>query len=415
MPNSKNSLRVPFFSALLGGAIVAVFGLIAISSGLVKSDGGSSSTAAAPVTAPIVSKSDGESANVVNQIYKNDGGGVAFIESQVPATETQSLSPFGEPESEGGGTATGSGFVIDSEGHILTNNHVVEGADKIEVKLGESNTNYTAEVVGADPASDLALLKVDAPANELHPLTLGDSSKMEVGDPVGAIGNPFGLDRTVTSGIVSALQRQIQAPNGFSIDNVIQTDAAINPGNSGGPLINAAGEVIGINSQIETGGNGSEGNVGIGFAIPIDTAKEEMQRLEQGGATQSGGETQAGGPFLGISGASITPELAQAFNLPVSEGVLIQQVLEGGPAAAAGIQGATTAATIEGTEFGLGGDIVTAIDGQPVATIEALVEAIDAGRPGDTIELTIVRGEQTATASVTLGEQPGSGEGGLPE
>src|SRR5262249_44814156 len=152
----------------------------------------------------------------------------------------------------------GSGFVIDGEGHILTNNHVIENADNIEVKLGDSETEYKAEVVGTDPASDLALLKVDAPSKELHPLTLGDSSQAEVGDPVVAIGNPFGLDRTVTSGIVSALQRQIQAPNGFSIDNVIQTDAAINPGNSGGPLINAAGEVIGINSQIETGGSGSE-------------------------------------------------------------------------------------------------------------------------------------------------------------
>ena len=166
--------------------------------------------------------------------------------------------------------------MIDTEGHILTNNHVVEGADKIEVKLGASDKTYTAEVVGTDPATDVALLKVDAPADELHPLALGDSSEVEVGDPVVAIGNPFGLDRTVTSGIVSALQRQIQAPNGFSISHVIQTDAAINPGNSGGPLIDAEGQVIGINSQIETGG-GSDGNVGIGFAMPINTAREVVQ------------------------------------------------------------------------------------------------------------------------------------------
>jgi S1-C subfamily serine protease len=404
MPNSKNSLRVPFFSALLGGAIVAVFGLIAISTGLVKSDSDSSSSAAAPVTAPVVSKSGGEeSANVVNQIYKNDGGGVAFIESQLAATESQGFSPFGEPESEGGGVATGSGFVIDSQGHILTNNHVVEGADKIEVKLGESETNYTAEVVGADPASDLALLKVDAPAKELHPLTLGDSAKMEVGDPVVAIGNPFGLDRTVTSGIVSALQRQIQAPNGFSIDNVIQTDAAINPGNSGGPLINAEGEVIGINSQIETGGGGN-GNVGIGFAIPINTARSEIHQLETKGEVEHA--------WLGISGGSITPALAKAINLPVKEGVIVQTVEKGGPADKAGIEGGNTKATIEGAEVSLGGDIITEINGKKIAGMEELIEVVNKAKPGETLELTVLRGGQTKTATVTLGTRPASVEEG---
>ena len=402
MPNSKNSLRVPFFSALLGGAIVAVIGLIAISAGLVKSDSDSTTTTAAPLTAPVVSKSDGEeSSNVVNQIYKNDGGGVAFIESQIPATETQSFSPFGEPESEGGGTATGSGFVIDSEGHILTNNHVVEGADKIEVKLGESDTNYTAEVVGTDPASDLALLKVDAPAKELHPLTLGDSSKMEVGDPVVAIGNPFGLDRTVTSGIVSALQRQIQAPNGFSIDNVIQTDAAINPGNSGGPLINASGEVIGINSQIETGG-GSSGNVGIGFAIPINTARAEIHQLETKGEVEHA--------WLGISGGTITPALAKAINLPVTEGVIVQTVEKGGPADKAGLEPGNTKATIEGTEVSLGGDIITEINGKKIAGMDELVEVVNGSQPGDSLELTVLRDGQKKTATVTLGDRPASVE-----
>ncbi len=401
MPNSRNSLRVPFFSALLGGALVAVIGLIAISAGLVKSDSDSSSTAAAPATAPIVSKSGEEGANVVNQIYKNDGDGVAFIESQIPATEPQGFSPFGEPESGGGGTATGSGFVIDSEGHILTNNHVVEGADRIEVKLGESDTNYTAEVVGADPASDLALLKVDAPAKELHPLTLGDSSKMEVGDPVVAIGNPFGLDRTVTSGIVSALQRQIQAPNGFSIDNVIQTDAAINPGNSGGPLINAEGEVIGINSQIETGGGGN-GNVGIGFAIPINTARSEIHQLETKGEVEHA--------WLGISGGSVTPALAKAINLPVTEGVIVQTVEKGGPADKAGLEGGNTKATIEGAEVSLGGDIITEINGKKIAGMEELIEVVNRAKPGESLELKVLRDGQTKTATVTLGVRPASVE-----
>jgi S1-C subfamily serine protease len=403
MPNSKKqSLRVPFFSALLGGAIVAVFGLIAISAGWVKSDNSSESVAAVAPTAPIVSRSGNESSNVVNQIYKADGDGVAFIESALAPTETESFSPFGEPEPQGGGTATGSGFVIDSAGHILTNNHVIEGAEKISVKLGASNTEYTAEVVGADPASDLALLKVNAPAKELHPLTLGDSEKAEVGDPVVAIGNPFGLDRTVTSGIVSALQRQIQAPNGFSIDNVIQTDAAINPGNSGGPLIDAEGEVIGINSQIETGGSGSEGNVGIGFSIPINTAKAEIKQLETKGEVEHA--------WLGISGGSITPELAKAINLPVKEGVIVQTVEKGGPADKAGVEGGNTSATIDGAEVRLGGDIITEINGKKISSMEDLIQIVNAAKPGDSLELTILRDGQTKKANVTLGKRPASVE-----
>ncbi len=403
MPNSKRSSRVSFFSALLGGAIVAVFGLIAISAGWVKSDSDPAAPAATSLTAPVVSKSDGDSSNVVNQIYKADGDGVAFIESQMPASEEQSLSPFGEPESQGGGVATGSGFVIDDEGHILTNNHVVEGADQITVKLGDSEAEHSAEVVGADPASDLALLKVDAPASELHPLTLGDSAKMEVGDPVVAIGNPFGLDRTVTSGIVSALQRQIQAPNGFSISNVIQTDAAINPGNSGGPLINSDGEVIGINSQIETGG-GSNGNVGIGFAIPINTARAEIHQLETKGEVEHA--------WIGISGGTITASLAKAINLPVTEGVIVQSVEKDGPADKAGLEGGNTSATIEGAEVSLGGDIITEANGKKIAGMDEIIEIVNAAKPGDSLELKILRDGKTKEATVTLGDRPDSVEEG---
>ncbi len=401
MNKPRRVLRSPFFSALLGGAVVAAFGWIAIAAGWIQSEGGSTTTVAAPLTAPVDSRSSDNGGNVVNQIYKSDGEGVAFIESEVPARESQSLSPFGEPESEGGGTATGSGFVIDSQGHLLTNNHVVEGADRIQVKLGSSDKTYTAKVVGADPATDLALLDVEAPADQLHPLTLGRSSAMEVGDPVVAIGNPFGLDRTVTSGIVSALQRQIQAPNGFSISNVIQTDAAINPGNSGGPLIDSAGEVIGINSQIETGG-GSNGNVGIGFAIPIDTARAEIHQLETKGEVEHA--------FLGISGGTITSGLARALNLPVSEGVIVQSVVKGGPADKAGIEGGNTSATIEGAEVSLGGDIITEVNGKKVTGMDEVVEIVNAAKPGESLELTILRGGRTKTATVTLGTRPASAE-----
>jgi S1-C subfamily serine protease len=400
---ARRLLRTPFASALLGGAVVAVFGLLAISAGWVQSEGGSTTTVTAPLATPAIdtsSSGDESSGNVVNQIYKRDGEGVAFIQADVEAGDSQSFNPFGEPESEGGGSATGSGFVIDQEGHVLTNNHVIDGADKIEVKLGTSETAYEATVVGTDPATDVALLDVDAPADKLHPLALGRSAELEVGDPVVAIGNPFGLDLTVTSGIVSALQRQIEAPNGFAISNVIQTDAAINPGNSGGPLINAAGEVIGINSQIQTGGG--SGNVGIGFAVPIDTIRSEIQQLETDGKV-----THA---FLGISGASISPDLARAVNLPVDEGVLVQTVTEDGPAAEAGIEGGNTSATIEGAEVRLGGDILTELNGKKVTDMEDVIDLVNTAESGEKVEVTYLRGGETKTVTVTLGDRPASAE-----
>lgn len=401
-PNSK--LRSPFFSALLGGAVVAVLGLIAIAAGVVKSDGGTTTTVAAPLSAPVDAKSEDGAGNVVNQIYKRDGDGVAFIESQIEPQESEAPSPFnpfGEPEQEGGGTATGSGFVIDDEGHVLTNNHVIEGAGKVTVKLGDSETAYKAEVVGTDPGTDIALLKVDAPSKEFHPLTLGRSSDLEVGDPVVAIGNPFGLDRTVTSGIVSALQRDIQAPNGFSISHVIQTDAAINPGNSGGPLIDAEGAVVGINSQIATGGGGN-GNVGIGFAIPIDTIRANLEQLKETGEVEHA--------FIGISGGTVTPELAKALNLPVDEGVIVQTVVKGSPADKAGLEAGDTSATIDGEEVQLGGDIITEVDGKQLKSMDELIEVIQESKPGDELKLTILRGDKEKTAEVTLGTQPKSSE-----
>jgi len=399
---AQRFFRTPFGSALLGGAVVGLFGWIAIAAGWIEAKGSSSTTIAAPLATTAASRSG--AANVVNQIYRRDGQGVAFIQAEIPAK--RSPSPFGafggeeEAEKESGGTATGSGIVIDTGGHILTNNHVVAGANRIQVKLGASNTTYSATVVGTDPATDLALLKVTAPADQLHPLALGNSSKMEVGDPVVAIGNPFGLDRTVTSGIVSALQRQIQAPDGFSISNVIQTDAAINPGNSGGPLIEAAGNVIGINSQIETGGSGSNGNVGIGFAIPINTAREEISQLETKGKVQHA--------FLGITGTSVTPALARAVNLPVKEGVLVQEVVKNGPADKAGIKGGNTAATIDGANFSLGGDIITQINGKKISSMDEVVSLVNSAKPGESLQVTVLRGGVSKTVTVTLGERPAS-------
>jgi S1-C subfamily serine protease len=398
----KRFLRTPFGSALLGGAVVAAFFAVAISAGWIDAKSTTTTTIPAPLTAPVANKESGD-ANTVNEIYRHDGQGVAFIESTLEPEETSSpLSPFGEEESRGGGIATGSGILIDKEGHIVTNNHVIEGASKVEVKLGSSDTEHEAEVVGADPATDVALLKVDAPAGEEHPLPLGDSSKVHVGDPVVAIGNPFGLDRTVTAGIVSALQRQIQAPNGFSISHVIQTDAAINPGNSGGPLIDSVGEVIGINSQIQTGGSG-DGNVGIGFAVPIDTAREVVEEIEKNGKVEHA--------YIGISGGSITPALAKALKLPVEKGVVVNEVVKGSPADKAGIEGGNTEATIEGVKVELGGDIITEIDGKPVNSMEDVIDAVNSAQPGDKMEMTILRGDnETKHLTVTLGVRPAKAE-----
>jgi S1-C subfamily serine protease len=380
MSRMRGIFRSPFGSALVGGAVVALFGWIAIAAGWVDAEGGDSTTTtttavAAPLPSPILDEESG-GGNTINEIYRRDGQGVAFVEA---------------------GQATGSGFVIDAGGHLITNSHVVEGATDIEVKLGSSETRHSAEVVGTDPATDVALLKVDAPADELRPLALGDSSGLRVGDPVVAIGNPFGLDRTVTSGIVSALQRHIEAPNGFSISHVIQTDAAINPGNSGGPLIDTSGRVIGINAQIQSG---TGGNVGIGFAIPINTAREVVRQLEEDGTVEHA--------FFGITGTSITAEIARAVNLPVNKGVLVQEVAAGGPAEDAGLRGGTTSATIEGAEFRLGGDIITEMDGKPTASMEDVIDVINGANPGDKLEVTILRGGDTKEVTVMLGERPAS-------
>jgi S1-C subfamily serine protease len=390
-----------FGSALLGGAVVAVFGAIAISAGWVDAKSETARTVTTPISAPVDAR-ESSGTNVVNQIYRHDGQGVAFIEATEPAEQSASpFNPFGEEEQRGGGIATGSGFLIDTEGHIVTNNHVVEGATKVEVKLGSSDVSHEAEVVGTDPATDVALLKVDVPADQQHPLSLGDSSKVNVGDSVVAIGNPFGLDRTVTAGIISALQRQIQAPNGFSISHVIQTDAAINPGNSGGPLIDTAGNVIGINSQIQTGG--SNGNVGIGFAVPINTAREVVQQLEAHGEIKHA--------FIGISGGSVTPAVAKALKLPVEKGVLVNEVIKDGPADKAGVEGGDTEATIEGAKVQLGGDIITEVDGKPIGSMEDVINAVNSAQPGDKMELTLLRGNnETKHVTVTLGVRPAKAE-----
>jgi putative serine protease PepD len=400
MSRVKRIASTSIGAAVIGGLVVALLGWIAIAAGWVhSSDSDGTSTIAALSTTPApepTSQSSGKGLTV-NQIYQQDAPGVAFIQAQTKPQPASPLNPFG---GGGGGTATGSGFVIDTQGHVLTNAHVVEGATSIQVTLGRSDSSQpvSAQVVGKDPSTDVALLKVDAPAGELHPLQLGNSGDAHVGDPVVAIGNPFGLDRTVTSGIVSALQRQIKAPNGFTIDNVIQTDAAINPGNSGGPLLDAQGQVIGINSQIESPNGG--GNVGIGFAIPVNTVRSVVQQLLQNGTVQHA--------YLGISGTDLTPQIANALNLPVQSGALVQAVTPGGPADKAGIKGGdpNTTVTVDGARIHAGGDVITAIDGDPVHSMTDVIDRINTLKPGDTAQLAVVSGSQTHTVSVTLGDRP---------
>jgi S1-C subfamily serine protease len=386
-------VRTPFASALLGGLVVGLLGWIAIGAGWIASDDDPNTTVAtAPLTAAASDSAEG--GPTINDIYRKDSPGVVLVES-TRGSQTSPLDPFGQP---GGGTATGSGFVIDEDGHIVTNAHVVDGAESVQVRLGEDGETFDAEVVGADDSTDIAVLQVDAPADQLQPLTLGESESVEVGDPVVAIGNPFGLDRTVTAGIVSALQREISAPNGFTIRDVIQTDAPINPGNSGGPLLDSAGRVIGVNSQIEA--SGGNGNVGIGFAVPIDTVREVAQQLIEDGEVQHA--------FLGVSGTDITPEIADVLNLDTEQGALVQSVVPDSPADKAGIQAGDADATIGGQPVRAGGDVIVAVDGDPVADMSDVIAAVDSKQPGDELELTLIRGGDERTVTVTLGDRPAS-------
>jgi len=386
-------------AGIAGGLVVLVIGGVLIATGVINSGKTTQVVRETSVAVPS-SNLDGESSSktssgmpTVEEIYKADGPGVVFIQARVG---DQTSSPFGTGQT---GTATGSGLVIDTKGNILTNAHVVEGASEIAVRFGDSNL-IPATLVGQDPSTDLALIRVDPKATKLHPLPLGDSSKIQVGDPAIAIGNPFGFDRTVTTGIISALQRQIEAPNHFTINNVIQTDAAINPGNSGGPLLNAQGQVIGINSQIATGGNGN-GNVGIGFAVPINTAKAAIPQLEKSGRVAHA--------FLGVTTASVTSDDAKSLNLPTNKGALVQEVTEGSPADKAGIKSG-------GTQLagGLvaGGDMIVKVDNRAITKPDDIATVLATKKPGDKVVVQFYRGNKLKSTTVTLGNRPASVDSG---
>jgi putative serine protease PepD len=338
--------------------------------------------------------SDSDGGLTAGDIYKRDAPGVVFVRSQI-VQRTQSPFDFGLPQ-EQQGEATGSGFVIDQDGTILTNAHVVNGATKVTVQF-QDKQSVDAKVLGKDESTDLALLQVNPDGLKLTPLTLGSSRGVQVGDPAIAIGNPFGLERTLTTGVISAVKRTIQAPNNFQIDDALQTDAPINPGNSGGPLIDATGKVIGINSQIATGGSTSTGSVGIGFAVPIDTAKQIIPQLKQSGRVDRG--------YLGIQSVTVDKTLKD-LNLPVSRGALVQQVTPGGPADKAGIRAGDIPAQLDNHPIQIGGDIIVKVGGTDIRTSNDLQAAVVDHKPGDKVKLTLVRGGNVRTVEVTLAQRP---------
>jgi S1-C subfamily serine protease len=339
--------------------------------------------AAAPKAQPPLSPE--EETNI--RVYNKVSPGVVNITSTVVEYDF-----FFSPVAKQG---TGSGSVLDLDGNVLTNYHVIESAQNLEVALPDQ-TKCSAKVVGDDKQNDLAVIRLVGAAKErLHPVALGDSDSLKVGQKVLAIGNPFRLQNTLTVGIISSLGRTIQTESGDLVDNVIQTDAAINPGNSGGPLLNAAGEMIGINTSIFTL---SGGNIGIGFAIPANTVRRIVNDLIREGRVVR--------PWFGVDGYSITDDLASALDLAVNKGVLIARVFRGSSAEAAGIRGASEIALLYNERILVGGDIITAIDGKPVTSFDALKLALEPKHPGDTVQVTLYRGRSKIQKSVVLTEAP---------
>jgi S1-C subfamily serine protease len=386
MSSTGSRLGALLVAAVLGGAAAVGIGAV------VQDDEPqtvTSTVAASPNAAPPSFAESTGDARSVQEIYETAGPGVV----QVTSTSVSSQDPFfgGQPAQ-----AQGSGFVIDTAGHIVTNFHVVENATEVQVNFSGEDA-IDAEIVGVDPSTDIALLKIDSQARALNPIDLGNSDVVRVGDSVVAIGNPFGLERTVTAGIVSAVQRDIEAPNGYTIPKAIQTDAPINSGNSGGPLLDTRGEVIGVNSQIRTDGSGG-GNLGIGFAVPINTVKQVVDEIIRTGKVDHA--------YMGISMQAVDETVAEAMRLPVDEGLMITQVQPGSPAAEAGLRGGNRSVVIDGQTYVVGGDIITRADGREVTSPDDLQSIVMAKEPGDSLTLEIHRGDAERTVSVTLGRQP---------
>ena len=396
------------FTVLLAVLLSACSGL---NVGAITSQYGLSTTPAqAAAPAPVVVQTTAPNSellasyqDVLTQIYQNVNPSVVYVEVVESSTSTSLGLPANHPQVPQ--TASGSGFVWDTQGHIITNNHVISGASSVTVTFSDG-TVANATVVGADPNSDLAVLKVNVPQSELKPVQIADSSQVQVGQMAIAIGNPFGLSGTMTAGIISALNRSLPVgldnPNfgtvpTYSIPDIIQTDASINPGNSGGVLVNDQGQVIGVTAAIASA---TQSNAGIGFVIPSKIVQMVVPSLISTGKYSH--------PWLGISGTTLTPELAKASNLADTQrGVIIMEVASNSPAEKAGLQGGSQQVVVNGQQELAGGDVITAVDGHAVNTFEDMVSYLfENAKPGQTVDLTILRNGSQSNVKVTLGTLP---------
>lgn len=350
----------------------------------------------APAETPAVYTPSASPGQTPEQIYRDLSSGVVMVLSDFSGAGTDQ---FGQTQST---QALGTGFVVDKDGYILTNAHVVDEngqqASSVTVvfnKGGSKTQRVAGKLVGVDVGSDVAVIKVDPKDVDLKALPLGDSDKVAVGEPVVAIGNPLGYDFSITSGIVSATGRSLQAPNGQTIPDGIQTDAAINQGNSGGPLIDSSGRVIGINEQIASQGGGNDG---LGFAVPINTAIRSLDQLRRTGKVQYA--------WMGVGLQTLTGDVASTFGVQTQGGALVEKVYPGSPAEKAGIKGGDQTVTVQGQQFTIGGDIIVAADGKPVASADELIAFLAGKKPGDRVRITLEHDGKTRDVSVTLAERP---------
>ena len=386
-----------FLAGLAGGAVAAAVVVILLVFVFDIGEVNKTVVQAAPQTPTSYSTpSSTTGAQTPEQIYGNLSSGVVMVVSDFGSSGT---GQFGQPQSS---QALGTGFVVDKSGYILTNAHVVDEsgqrASSVTVvfnKGGSETQRVAGQLVGVDVGSDVAVIKVDPGKVDLNPLPLGNSDTIVVGESVVAIGNPLGYDFSITSGIVSAVGRSLQAPNGQTIPNGIQTDAAINQGNSGGPLIDSQGKVIGINEQIASQGGGNEG---LGFAVPINTAVRSLEQLKANGKV-----TYA---WMGVSLRTLTSDIAGMLNMQSQGGALVEQVSPGSPAAKAGIKGGTKTVTVQGEQFVVGGDVIVKIDNAQINSADDLIAYLGTKKPGDTVKVTVERGGKTQELSVTLAERP---------
>lgn len=373
--NAQRSTRLVLLAAVISGLATALaVSALFLAAGAFDDDPGVASAAAA--SSPVA-------ADRTAALFRQSRSGVVLVEARPRGTPLA----FGRP-SRDDGVATGTGFVIDDSGHIVTNDHVAAGGRVLTVQTAPGERRVAARTVGRDPSTDLALLRVDPQeAPELMPLTLGDSDDVRVGDTAIAIGNPYGLQHTLTAGVVSATERTIDAPDGFPIDGAVQTDAAINSGNSGGPLLDAAGRVIGVNAQTEPG------TTGIGYAIPVDTLKRVVPELRREGRIERA--------YLGVDTVDLEPDLARTLRVGVRTGLVVSEVTPGSPAADAGIRGARS--LDRGTPRG--GDVLLTIDGARLTESADLTAELERLRPGQDVELTLIREGRRTTAEVELGRR----------